>query len=100
LTFLAMIGWAFLRGAGKAGPELLVFAALATLSIPLTSLIAGIGWLPGGWTYRHTLIIDLTAAVGAFALIWMARIARRRAVTGGTDSVWTAAAPHRVEAVA
>ena len=91
-TFLAAIGWALWRGAGRAGAELLFAAALATLCIPLTSLVCAIGLLPGGWSYRNTLIVDITAIAGALVLIAMARRARRRAQSGGSDSIWAAPA--------
>ncbi|MFD0847311.1 PepSY domain-containing protein [Sphingosinicella xenopeptidilytica] len=88
LTFLAAIGWAFARGAARAGWELLAFAGAMTLLIPITSLLAAAG-LPGtGWSYRHTILVDVTALAGAAALFWMARIAYRRAESGPRDSVW------------
>jgi uncharacterized iron-regulated membrane protein len=99
-TFVAAIGWALWRGAARAGAELLFAAALATLCIPLTSLLSATGLLPGGWSYRHTLIIDATAIVGALALILLARNAHRRAVSGITDSIWSVSTASGTEAAA
>lgn len=88
LTFLAAIGWAFARGAARAGWELLAFAGAMTLLIPTTSLLAAAGFPGTGWSYRHTILVDLTALAGAAALFWMARIAYRRVESGPRDSVW------------
>ncbi|WP_404478786.1 PepSY-associated TM helix domain-containing protein [Novosphingobium sp. BL-52-GroH] len=86
-VFLLAVGWAFGRGAARAGSELLWFACAATATIPLASALGGYF---GGWNHGDaTLLVDLTAAVGALAFAVMAVAARRRAVAGSRDSVWS-----------
>ncbi|HMN82756.1 MAG TPA: PepSY-associated TM helix domain-containing protein [Burkholderiaceae bacterium] len=92
-AFFGATGWACVRGAGRAAPELLWAAAIATVAIPLTSLVAavfpGIG---GSWTHTSAaaLGVDLTALAGAAAFAWMACVSARRARAGVPDSVWAA----------
>lgn len=87
----AALGWACWRGAARAAIHLLWLAALATLAIPVSSLL---GWAwPELGLWGHTssaaLGVDGTALLGALALIWMARATMRRALHGPADSVWT-----------
>ncbi len=93
-VFFASIAWAFLRGSARAAVELAWVAAIATLSIPLTSLIAAIFPATGWWVHLHpaTLAVDLTALAGGLGFIWMARATARRTVGGARDSVWSRAA--------
>lgn len=87
-VFLAATGWAFLRGAGRASWELALFAALATLLIPFSSLL-GRWHLGGAWFPSGALAwVDGIALLGAGALMLMAVHARRRARFGPRDSVW------------
>ncbi|WP_218940859.1 PepSY-associated TM helix domain-containing protein [Allopusillimonas soli] len=93
-VFFLSIVWAFLRGAARGAVELLWLCAAATIAIPLTSLA---GWLQpatGLWanTSQASVGVDLTAAVGALCMIWMARAARRRQARGQRDSIWAGAA--------
>lgn len=88
-VFVLAVAWSLARGAGRAGAELLWVAAAATGSIALTSLlsVAGIGWSHEG----GDRFVDGVAVVGAIVLALMARAARRRAVVGPRDSVWSRA---------
>lgn len=86
-VFVLAVVWALARGAARAGAELLWVAAAMTALIPLTSLltIAGIGWSHDG----SDRLIDAVAIVGAAGFALMAQAARRRAVGGPRDSVWS-----------
>ncbi len=85
--FLAALAWAFARGSARAGVELLWACAVATALIPATSVIVA---LSGGWDHGPgAWIVDATAAVGAVGFGLMARAARRRALNGPKDSVWS-----------
>ncbi|MFT3964562.1 MAG: PepSY-associated TM helix domain-containing protein [Sphingobium sp.] len=90
-VFLLSVGWALFRGAARSGVELLWVAAVATALIPITSLSASIG---AGWNHGGTtLLIDLVAAIGAISFAFMAKAARRRALQGPRDSVWSTIRP-------
>lgn len=83
------LGWAFRRGAARAGHELLWVCAAATLAIPLGSAL---GVLAGiGHPYAGPLAVDATALGAAVVFAGLARLARRRAHHGPRDSVWAAA---------
>ena len=82
-VFVVCCGWAFWRGAARAGAELLWFAALATLLIPAATLWRG---LPG-----HAYGVDIAAVCFALVFIRLALAARRRQVSGVTASVWAPA---------
>ncbi len=91
-AFFAAIAWAFVAKAARASIHLLWLAALSTLAIPLTTLLA---WLaPGLGLWAHgsgaSLGVDLMALAGALGFAWMARAAARRANNGPPDSVWSA----------
>lgn len=89
-VFLLAIGWAFLRGAGRAACELPIAAAAATALIPLSSLAGRIG-IGGSWHHPGgAIFIDATALAGVLFLLLVARHARRRAWQGPRDSVWSA----------
>ena len=79
-VFLALAGWALLRGAARSGGELPIVAAVATLCIPVASFAIG---------RSPVLLVDVTATVLAIALLLASRSARRRAVDGASDSVWS-----------
>ncbi|WP_319380873.1 PepSY-associated TM helix domain-containing protein [Thiomicrorhabdus sp.] len=91
-VFFASIFWAFFRGGAKASVELLLLAAILTLAIPFTSLLAWLVPSSGLWVYLDSaaLGVDLTALAGGGALLWMAKSAYRRAYCGTADSVWSA----------
>jgi uncharacterized iron-regulated membrane protein len=86
--FLAAL-YAFLRGAARAGVDLLRLAALATAAIPLASLA---GWAAPGlgpWASADSLCVDLVALLAALAFARLATLAARRATQGPRDSVWS-----------
>lgn len=88
LTLCAAIAWSFFRTAARAAIELLWACVLATLSIPLASLMvsATSGQYGQGWG------VDLTAIVGSSLLCWLARSSQRRLNRGASDSVWSTTA--------
>jgi uncharacterized iron-regulated membrane protein len=90
-VFLLAVAWALWRGAARSGSELLWAAAFATALIPMASLSAAVG---GGWNHGGaTLFVDAVAGIGAIALAFMAMAARRRALNGPRDSVWSTIRP-------
>ncbi|WEF34962.1 PepSY-associated TM helix domain-containing protein [Pseudoduganella chitinolytica] len=99
-VFLACVAWAFVRGAARAGSELLGACALAAAAIPATSLAAAFMPALGMWTHTSpaTLGVDGTALLLAAAFAWAATRAARRARNGAADSVWSAAAAPAVVA--
>lgn len=92
-VFLAVIGWAFWRGAARAAPELLLLCAFATLAIPVTSLFGPTAGFSGGWP------VDLVAAVGALIFLICAVQVRRRAAQGPADSIWASERPLQNNAI-
>lgn len=88
-VFLAFVGWALLRGAARSGAELALGAAIATLLVPLASVLGGARWYENG----ASIFVDLAAIAIAGGLLLAMRSARRRAALGARDSVW--ARPHR-----
>lgn len=92
-AFVGAVGWAFARGAAVASVHLLRCAAVLTLAIPASSLLA---WaFPGIVPWAHAspaaLGVDLVAFAGGLGYCWMARAASRRVRRGDADSVWSAA---------
>jgi len=90
-AFFASVAWAFRRGCAAASVDLLWAAALFTLAIPLTTLLA---WsVPSLGMWAHTsaasLGVDATALVGALVFAWMARATSDRIRHGVADSVWS-----------
>ncbi|MGO1303884.1 PepSY-associated TM helix domain-containing protein [Sphingomonas parapaucimobilis] len=86
-VFVAAVGWALLRGAGRSGSELLWAAGGATAAIPLTTILSPA--LAHGWSHPGaSRLVDLVAILGAAGFATMAKAARRRAVAGPRDSVW------------
>lgn len=81
---------AVLKGAAWAGYRLTFAAALATLSVPLTSVMAAVfPGLPIGKPYHSDFLwIDGLSLLGALLLLWMAARVRRRARSGDQQSVW------------
>lgn len=86
-VLLGAIGWAGLRGAAKGSVELLWLAVLATLLIPLSSILVPEAH-PGGAAWA----VDAVAVVGAFSLGLAAIATRKRVRSGSQDSVWSAPA--------
>jgi len=93
LVFFSAVGWAFARGAARAGPELFHAAALFTALIPLTSLCAVLVPATRLWASSSgaALGVDVVALLGALVLMLFGQAAARRARTAPTDSVWHAA---------
>jgi uncharacterized iron-regulated membrane protein len=91
--FLACVAWAFGRGAARGVVPLLWCAGLATLAIPLTTLLAWTipAWAPWAGFSPVAPGVDATAFAGALCLAWMARATARRTREGIEDSVWSAA---------
>lgn len=92
-VFALCLGWAFARGAGRAGPELAWLAAAATAAIPATDLLALAMPSLGLWAWGDSWGIDAVALAGALTLVWLGRAARRRARSGPADSVWAGPIP-------
>lgn len=92
-VFLASIIWAFTAGAARAAVHLLCLAGLATLAIPLVSLIAISFPGTGLWVHPATLGVDLVAAIAGIALLLIARKTAHRVRHGPRDSVWAATSP-------
>lgn len=84
-VFLGATVWALLRGAARSGPELTLLAALAMLTIPLASLLGGANW----FDTRGLMLVDTSAIVLAMMLFISMRSAKRRALEGPKDSVWS-----------
>lgn len=90
-AFVAAVGWAFFRGAARGSVELLIFAAVATALIPVVSIVSlvipGFGWNHGG----AGSIVDLTAALGAGAFLFLAHKTALLIKRAPIDSIWHAA---------
>ena len=84
-VFIGAIAWATLRGAGRGSVELLWFAVVATLLIPLSSVLVSAAH-PGGTAWA----VDIVAVAGAFCLGLAAFATRKRVLGGSQDSVWSA----------
>lgn len=91
VVFLASVGWAFARGAGRGAVELLWFSVAATLAIPASGLL-GWAWPASGlWLRMDSLGVEAVALAGAVAFACMARRTARRVMQGPADSVWARA---------
>ena len=86
-----MFNSSFIRGAARGSVELLIFAAVATGLIPIVSIaslvIPGLGWNHGG----AGAIVDLTAALGAGLMLFLAHKTSLRIKSAPIDSIWHAA---------
>ncbi len=94
-VFLGSVAWALWRGAARAVAGLLRFAALTTLMIPLTGLLALI-WTTGPvWLHTSpgTLAVEGSALIGGLLLAWTAHRTARRVHQGPKDSVWGVGPP-------
>lgn len=89
LVFVVCVLWAFVRGAGRAAYELPFFAAVVTLAIPATTLVALYGPVGSGRVWGGDLLaVDGLAVVVGLGLIGIGRAAARRARSGPANSVW------------
>ena len=94
LVFLASVGWAFWRGPGRGAVELIAFAGLAWLTVPMTALLAWLIPAVPAWvqTAPGPLAVDGSALLAGLLLLEMARRTAKRVFHGSTDSVWYAGA--------
>jgi len=97
-VFFLATAWAFIRGAAKSSVELLYVSAVATLLIPLVSLLSavvpGVGWNHGGSGY----LIDLVAVAGALCCVVLARKTSARIHRGAPqDSIWFVGIEEKVQ---
>jgi uncharacterized iron-regulated membrane protein len=91
-VFLAATAWALWRGAARGAYELLWLCAMATLLVPLSSLVGAWG-IGGSWNHAGGRAVDLVALAAAALFVVLARRTRRRMRTGAGDSLWSAASP-------
>lgn len=93
-VFFTAIGWAFWRGSARGSVQLLWVAVVLTAAIPASSLLGVLAPGLGPWPTASAaaLGVDLTAAVGALLLAWMAVATGRRVRHGQAPSVWAAPA--------
>lgn len=82
-VFLGFTFWALWRGASRAGIELIPFTAAALLLVPLATL-ATLGGHP-----PVEPLVDIVSVLGAVSLMIGWRLARKRALDGPRDSVWS-----------
>ncbi|WP_400771089.1 PepSY-associated TM helix domain-containing protein [Methylosinus sporium] len=97
-VFFGAVAFAFLRGAARAGVELAYVAAIAALSLPITSAVAvAAPWL-GPWAPADPTSagVDIVALGAALCFASLARATARRAELGPTDSVWSARRPQQL----
>jgi len=87
-VFLFAVAWSFWCGAGRAAVHILTLCALASLAIPLTSLLAIFIPKLGLWAHASTLSVDLTALIAAGLFAYAARLTSRR-IAQSVDSVWS-----------
>lgn len=87
-VLLFAVAWGSVRGAGKAGAELLWLAAATTTAIPATSLLAWTVPALKLWAWEASMGVDAVALVLGSTLAILARAASRRARFGPRDSVW------------
>lgn len=98
-TLVACVVWACIRGAARAGSELLWAAAIATAAIPATSPLIWVGAAPNAsQAWDGDIAVGLVALVGAVGFALMARATARRAASAPHDSVWAYARNETVEA--
>lgn len=89
--FTGSIVWAFAIGAAKAAVQLLRFSGLATLAIPLVSLIAIAFPTLGLWVHNASIGVDIVAAIAGASMLWMAAKTAHRSRNGAHDSIWSVA---------
>lgn len=77
-ALLAALNWSFVRGPARAGVELLWALAVATIAIPLTSLLAWAVPSLGLWAWQASIGVDAAALAGAGIFAVLARSSARR----------------------
>lgn len=95
-VFVGSVGWAFARGADRAGSHLLWLSAATTAAIPATNLMAVTMPVLGLWVWSDSWGVDAVALAAALFLAWMAILTARRARFGPRDSVWARTRPATV----
>jgi len=90
LVFGLLVAFAFWRGAAKAALVILPLCALATLAMPITSLVAVIAPSLGLWApySAATLGVDLAALAFSGMFFYGYKLTRHRVFNGPQDSVW------------
>jgi uncharacterized iron-regulated membrane protein len=91
VVFLGSVAWAFAWGAARSAVHLLWLCAVATMAIPLTTLVALLFPMLGMWAYGSaaTIGVDVVAFIGALCFAWMAAATTRRIRNGPADSIWS-----------
>jgi uncharacterized iron-regulated membrane protein len=91
VVFLGSVAWAFAWGAARSAVHLLWLCAIATMAIPLATLLAALFPALGMWAYDSaaTIGVDVVAFVGALGYAWMAIATTRRIRYGSADSIWS-----------
>lgn len=89
-VFTVLVAYAFWRGAARAALLMLPLCAVATLAMPLTSLLALVLPQLGLWSPYSvaTLGVDLVALAFSGVFFYGYRLTRKRALYGPQDSVW------------
>lgn len=90
-VFFASIAWAFAWGAARAAVHLLWLCVAATITIPVTTLVALLFPALGMWAHGSaaTIGVDVVAFIGALCFAWMAIATARRIRNGSSDSIWS-----------
>ncbi|MFG3591225.1 PepSY-associated TM helix domain-containing protein [Bradyrhizobium sp. RDI18] len=90
-VFLGSVAWAFAWGAARSAVHLLWLCAAATMSIPLTTVLALLFPALGMWAHSSaaTIGVDVVAFIGALCFAWMAIATARRVKHGPADSIWS-----------
>ncbi|MFV0595381.1 PepSY-associated TM helix domain-containing protein [Shewanella sp.] len=90
VVFAALVAYAFWRGAARAALLILPLCALATLAMPITSLIGLLVPSLGLWAPDSavTLGVDLVALGFSGLFFYGYRLTRHRVLNGPQDSVW------------
>ncbi|MDO9413611.1 MAG: PepSY-associated TM helix domain-containing protein [Pseudolabrys sp.] len=93
-VFLGSVAFAFALGAARAAVQLLWLCAVATMAIPLTTLLAWTLPVLDMWAHGSaaTIGVDVVAFIGALCFAWMAIVTARRVKHGPADSIWSARA--------
>ncbi|SFD41429.1 PepSY-associated TM helix domain-containing protein [Pseudoalteromonas denitrificans] len=91
LIFLSLVAYAFIQGAAKSAIAIFKICAIATLAIPLTSIIAVLMPSLGLWSANSisTLGVDLVALAFGLCFIYGVIKMKKRALYGPIDSIWS-----------
>lgn len=94
LVFGLLVAYAFWRGAAKAALLILPLCGLATLAMPITSLVAVFAPSLGLWApySSATLGVDLVALAFSGVFFYGYKLTRHRVLNGPQDSIWAISA--------